>query len=248
MSRLAQDISGRAGRKALLCAIPFLIGVGAIVDQYCAPWGQHVVSLVVWLAYVFLLRIERPAARPALVACLIIATIGEVVLSLVWGLYDYRLHNIPLFVPPGHVLLFWFGLQTVTRIPGRLLDSVLPVSGAFALALALISQDGLSICLWAMFLACTIWGSAPRFYAWMFFIALIMEVFATQIGNWRWHAVVPFVGLPTTNPPLAAGAFYCVLDVLVLAVSGPAIEACSVRRWPLAKTKIPVAPGDSGSF
>ena len=37
--------------------------------------------------------------RPALAACLLIATTGEVILSLVWGLYTYRLDNIPLFVP-----------------------------------------------------------------------------------------------------------------------------------------------------
>ncbi|MEC5387714.1 hypothetical protein VVD49_18420 [Uliginosibacterium sp. H3] len=236
MSRLAQNRKTEGGRKALLYAIPFLIGFGALVDQYCTPWGQPVVSLVIWLAYVFLLWIESAQARPALVACLVLATLGEMVLSLVWGLYDYRLQNIPLFVPPGHVLLFWFGLQTVARVPGRLLDSVLPVSGVLALVLALASQDGLSIFLWAMFLACRVWGSTPRFYAWMFVIALIMEVFATQVGNWHWQRVVPILGLPTTNPPLAAGAFYCVLDVLVLAVTGPAMQARFAGPWRLART------------
>ena len=48
--------------------------------------------------------------RPALTA-------GEVFLSLVWGLYEYRLGNIPLFVPPGHVLLFFLGTQIAQRIP-----------------------------------------------------------------------------------------------------------------------------------
>ena len=30
-----------------------------------------------------------------------IATLGEIVGSLVWGLYGYRLENLPAFVPPG---------------------------------------------------------------------------------------------------------------------------------------------------
>jgi hypothetical protein len=35
------------------------------------------------------------------VACLVIATAGELVLSLVWGLYDYRLGNLPSSCRPG---------------------------------------------------------------------------------------------------------------------------------------------------
>ncbi|HSD38455.1 MAG TPA: hypothetical protein VLC92_13165 [Rhodocyclaceae bacterium] len=219
MSEAAEAGEHGFARKALLCLIPVLIGGGALIDQFCAPWGQPVVSCVIWLSYLSLLSLETPQHRVALVACLIIATLGEVVLSLVWGLYDYRLHNIPLFVPPGHVLLFWFGLQTVRHVPARLLDSILPVSGLVSIVLAIAQLDALSVFLWAMFLACWKWGRARRFYAWMFFIALVMEVFATRIGNWRWQEVVPWVGLPALNPPLAAGAFYCVLDVLVLAVS-----------------------------
>jgi hypothetical protein len=31
---------------------------------------------------------------------------------------------------------------------------------------------------------------------------------------------VPWLGLNTINPPIAAGAFYCVLDLLVVSVTG----------------------------
>jgi hypothetical protein len=152
----------------------------------------------------------------ALVLCLLIATAGEVILSLVWGLYDYRLHNIPLFVPPGHVLLFWFGLRTVKLILPRLLDVGALVSGMAVLALALSGRDLLSVPLWLMFAACWYFGPARRFYTWMFVIALVMEVYATIIGNWAWRSTVPLLDVATTNPPLAAGAFYCMLDVIVL--------------------------------
>ena len=35
-------------------------------------------------------------------SCIAIATAGELFLSLVWGLYTYRLENVPMFVPPGN--------------------------------------------------------------------------------------------------------------------------------------------------
>jgi len=45
-----------------------------------------------------------------------IATCVELFLSLVWGLYQYRWGNVPLFVPPGHGLLYLFALRA-TRTP-----------------------------------------------------------------------------------------------------------------------------------
>ena len=56
----------------------------------------------------------------------------------------------------------------------------------------------------------------------MFVLSLAMELYGTWIGNWTWSASVPWLGLTADNPPLAAGAFYCVLDLLVVSVAGPA--------------------------
>jgi hypothetical protein len=44
-----------------------------------------------------------------------------------------------------------------------------------------------------------------------------MEIYGTLLGNWAWGSAVPWLGLTATNPPLAAGAFYCVLDLLIVA-------------------------------
>jgi hypothetical protein len=46
-----------------------------------------------------------------------------------------------------------------------------------------------------------------------------MELYGTWLGNWRWGGDVPWLGLATTNPPLAAGAFYCVLDLMVVSIT-----------------------------
>jgi len=48
------------------------------------------------------------------------------------------------------------------------------------------------------------------------------------LGNWGWGANVPWLGLTTINPPLAAGAFYCVLDLLVVATVA---RAHASPRW-----------------
>jgi hypothetical protein len=50
----------------------------------------------------------------------------------------------------------------------------------------------------------------------MFVLSLVLELYGTWIGNWVWKPEVPGLGLTTLNPPVAAGAFYCVLDFLVV--------------------------------
>lgn len=227
---LTFDRPPSALQRALMRAVPLIISVGLLVDQYAEPWGQPLVSAMAWAAYLLIVKSESPRLRMALVVCLVFATAGEVFLSLVWGLYDYRLRNIPLFVPPGHVLLFWFGLRTLDGVPPRLLDAAAALSGLAVLGLAVIGRDLLSVPLWLMFASCWYFGSARRFYTWMFLLALLMEVYATFIGNWAWRGVVPMLGWPSTNPPLAAGAFYCALDVLVLLTCG-AVTRRQRRHW-----------------
>ena len=54
---------------------------------------------------------------------MLFATIGEVTGSLVWGVYHYRLHNLPLFIPPAHGLVYLSGIALCRSLPrprGRL--------------------------------------------------------------------------------------------------------------------------------
>ena len=50
----------------------------------------------------------------------VFATVGELTGSIIWGVYRYRLHNLPLFVPPAHGLVFLTGLSiAAARGPAR---------------------------------------------------------------------------------------------------------------------------------
>jgi hypothetical protein len=194
------------------------IVLGLLVDQHWARHGQIVVSAAAWIVCAALLARSEPRNRHALLACLAFATAGEVFLSLVWGLYEYRLGNIPLFVPPGHVLLFFLGMQIAARIPDRgewwIAALALPVVALFAWN----GRDTLGPLLYALFLGCMLISPSRKLYATMFVLSLAMELYGTWIGNWVWRPQVPWLGLTADNPPLAAGAFYCVLDLLVVSV------------------------------
>ena len=40
-----------------------------------------------------------------------VATCAEVVGSIIWGVYTYRLENLPSFVPPCHGLVYLAGVS-----------------------------------------------------------------------------------------------------------------------------------------
>ena len=77
-------------------------------------------------------------------------------------------------------------------------------------------RDTLGPLLYLLFVACLYLSPSRRLYATMFLLALAMEIYGTWLGNWTWSRQVPWLGLAADNPPLAAGAFYCVLDLLVV--------------------------------
>lgn len=188
---------------------------GLYVDQAMAGIGQPLVNLVAWSVFGLLVWRSPPAARRALLTCLVYATLGEVFLSLVWGMYVYRLENIPLFVPPGHVLLFALGIWIAARMPLAITWLIPALAVPVVAWLAWQDADRHGPWLAAMFVACVLFGPAKRLYAVMFVLALAMELYGTWLGNWTWAPRDPWFGASMTNPPLAAGAFYCALDLLV---------------------------------
>jgi hypothetical protein len=214
---LAGRVEGPCQNAACMkIAIVATVLLGLYVDQQWPIYGQDAASLAAWILCIGLwLRVDA-RTRVTLAACLIIATTGEVFLSLICGLYRYRLGNIPLFVPPGHVLLFYLGTQIAPRLSGRGTWAIAVLSLPAVAYFALAGRDTLSPWLFALYVA-SVYGSPSRaLYSTMFVLSLAMELFGTWIGNWTWSAQVPGTSLVTTNPPLAAGAFYCALDLLVL--------------------------------
>src|SRR5215210_997065 len=112
---------------------------------------QYALGLLTF-AFVFVAtRFSPPTERRQVWLMVGIATCVELFLSLVWGLYQYRWGNVPLFVPPGHGLLYLFALRA-TRTP-LMLDRGRTVKH-LALACAMLwAIGGLSV--------------APLFFGWM---------------------------------------------------------------------------------
>jgi len=234
-----------------IALIAATLAVGLAFDVRSDIVGQTITSVAVWALLLVLLNRMAREVRRALIACLVIATIGEIFLSLVWGLYAYRLGNVPLFVPPGHVLLLMLGLWLADRLPESAARAILGCAGVYSVAVAVAGVDTLGIALFAIFaIAWYVMPSQRRLYASTFVLALALELYGTWLGNWSWAALVPRLELVTTNPPGAAGAFYCALDALVEAASlqlVPRWRAFTVRSNANGIRKAFVVPAKAGT-
>lgn len=206
--------------RALAGLIVAILIIGLAVDRQAGMPGQIAVSLVVWAVLTTLaLRLPADIGR-RLVACTWISGLGELVASLLWGLYDYQFGNVPLFVPPGHALLYLLGLIVAPHVSARFARGLLLALAPLVLALASAGLDQLSLPLFALFALFVLRGRHHALYAVMFVLALLLELYGTALGNWAWRPVAPGTGLATLNPPLAAGVFYCGLDWLVNRFAG----------------------------
>ena len=208
----------------ILVVATFVIGL--TVDRYGGIAGQLAVSVWSWALMFRLIATSPQRWRVPFYSCLIWATVGEIFLSLVWGLYAYRLGNVPFFIPPGHVFLFWLGLVYAPRLSSLFVAAV-PVAATGYAAYALATGfDTFSIPLIGLFVLCWMQPQGRRLYSLMLVISLALELYGTWMGSWVWQADVPYFDLSSNNPPIAAGSFYCVLDVLI----GLSVRSVMSRR------------------
>ncbi len=200
----------------LLILICLNITLGLCLESTNWPGALIVVNLVTWLHFIFRLYQSENHVRVELCLCLLLATFGEIVLSEICGLYHYRLGHLPLFVPPGHVLLYLAGVQ-VSRQWGRFLTWLVPaLLTPLNLYLWWRGLDTNGLICYSVFLLLIWRGQNRQLYATMFVLALAMEIFGTRLHSWTWVAAIPSLGLTNLNPPISAGIFYCLLDLLVV--------------------------------
>lgn len=192
------------------------IAVGLFLDRTFGYPGHLLADGVVLLCWFAARRIASPQERVEQILCVVLATLGELFLCFGWGLYEYRFHNIPLFVPLGHSLIFLAGLRLARRAPPRIANLIVPLALAAVVGLFLRGDDRLGVLLFPLFLLCLLVKRQRRLYAVMFVVSYLVEIAGTRAQAWRWMAIDPVFGLTLTNPPVCAGTFYCVLDLLVL--------------------------------
>jgi hypothetical protein len=201
------------------------LAFGIPLDALGPAGSQAVVNAWTWGALLWVIWRSTPAHRRELAACVVLATAGELFLMEVWGLYHYRLGNLPWFIPPGHALVFTAAMRLSRRVPSWFPKAVVALAAPYVGYAAWTGTDTQGLLWFGVLLAFMKWGREQALYTVAFVAALVIETYGTSLGGWRYHAIEPWFALTTTNPPVCVGAIYCTLEVMVRAVGAAGLRA-----------------------
>jgi hypothetical protein len=182
---------------------------------------QGMIGAASWVALALALWHAPRELRVPVLAMVVVATACECLGSLVWGAYQYRYHNLPAYVPPGHGLFYLAALRIallpkVQRHGRALLLTVGLCSAGWAMygLLARPRVDVVGALCWVILVYFLRRGRDPLLLAVTFSLTMGLEFYGTALGVWHWAPVLPGTSLTAANPPSAIAAGYCGLDLL----------------------------------
>jgi hypothetical protein len=196
-------------------------------DHYASYPEQLALGVLTWGVLIAAARGLPELQKALVVGVVVFATIGEVTGSLIWGVYRYRLHNLPLFIPPAHGLVYLTGLALATALaPRARLLVALAATAAITwglLGLFFLPRRDIAGAVGVPLLVVFLWRSRNRaLYASVFLVVAALELYGTAIGTWRWAHTLPGLGIPDGNPPSGVASGYVWFDVMAALVA-PAV-------------------------
>lgn len=214
----------------------FVVGVtliGLFLDRIVSLPGQYILGALCWVMLWLALRSATRIERVQTLVVIAVATCFEIIGSIIWGAYIYRHHNLPMFVPPGHGMVYLFGLRlsqtswvrTHTRLWIRIAAVGLVAWGILGLFILPRTDVGGAIGV-VVLLGFLLRGRNASVYASVFAFVAFLELYGVSMGTWAWQAHIPGTPVPTGNPPSGIAAGYVFFDIAAIALS-PAI----LRAW-----------------
>lgn len=154
------------------------------------------------------------------VCAMALATAGELILSLGWGLYRYRYAAIPFYIPMGHGIFYALAAESARQEPLRrrenlIVPGVLAAGSLYAL-ITVNAGDWWGFLWWIGTVGVITRSRLPLLMSTCVGYTILLEWAGTAIGNWRWAEIVPGVGLRSANPPSGVGILYCLLDLFTM--------------------------------
>ncbi|HZC76092.1 MAG TPA: hypothetical protein VE220_08985 [Gaiellaceae bacterium] len=199
----------------------YLAALLALDTQVSYP-GQLALGALTFAVLAVALRPLAPLLRAQTVGVVLFATVGEVTGSLLWGVYHYRLHNLPLFIPPAHGLVYLSGVALSRSLRARTVVWAAAVGAAFwgIAGVTILPRLDVAGAVGVPLLLLFLWRSRARAtYAGVFLVVAALELYGTSIGTWRWATSLPGLGIPDGNPPSGVASGYVWFDVMALLVA-----------------------------
>ena len=203
------------------------------VDTWVGLAGQIALGALTWALLLWILAVETRLVRAQTAVVVVVATAIELIFSGWLGVYVYRLGHVPMYVFPGHGLVYLaalsFGRLPVVREHSRLAVRLTAVvAGLWALWGLVLSprHDVLGFAWYLCLLAFLRWGRSTTLYVGAFVAVSYLEIIGTRWGVWTWMPRDTILGwVAQGNPPSVAAGGYGWFDLYAV------LLAPSIVRW-----------------
>jgi len=165
-----------------------------------------------------------PRLKRLMLIGLLVGLAGEVSFSLVLHMYEYRLQSIPLYVPPGHAILYAQAYMFVrnpwtVRHAAWLKIAMFGLACSFSLSWLILRQDLYGFGCFGIFVVLLLFNPASRlFFLTMYLLVAYLELLGTGFGCWSWPPALlnrwPLI--TSANPPSSISIFYIGFDISCL--------------------------------
>jgi hypothetical protein len=193
-------------------------------DHFASFREQLALGALTWCVFLVALTLFPGTRRAQALGVVLFATIGEYTGSILWGVYHYRLHNLPMFVPAAHGLVYLTGLSLALALHRHTRLAVAAAATAAAtwalLGLTMLPRRDVAGAVGVPLLLLFLWRSRNRtIYASVFLVVAALELYGTAIGTWRWAPTLPGLGISDGNPPSGVASGYVWFDVMAMLVA-----------------------------
>lgn len=249
---MRQLFTASRGDLGIAGAVMAWIGWILWLDRSGPMTEQVVLGLLTWVLLAVLLRRESPLVRTQTLVVVVLATAVEYTFSPLLEAYTYRLGTVPLYVPPGHGLVYLaamaLGRSRVFQAHRHwLVAATVLVGGVWALYGVTVAErpDALGAFWFVCLLGFLRWGRSQLLYVGAFVVVSWLEVLGTAWGTWRWAPSDPVLGVVSQgNPPSGAAGGYGWFDLYAMLLAPSLLSRFSsaraaVCRWPLVARALP---------
>jgi len=193
---------------------------GTLFVEY-SSYGQWITNTLVLLTFGYLYTQANERVKKLMIYGVIIGFGGEILFSIVLGMYTYRLSTLPLYVPFGHsivyVTVYYLSKEPfILRYQDIIIRWLYLSMIVYSLAWLIWGGDIFGF-------LCTLgilWAFQKRpdgrlFFLIMFFAIVYLELVGTHYGTWVWPPVWfdKFTWITSANPPSGISIFYFAFDM-----------------------------------
>lgn len=158
-------------------------------------FGQTITNYIMLCIYCSFLWIAKPKLFKLILLMTICSFNAEILGTHILSLYQYRLHNIPFYVPIGHAVLYacvyflatdpwiWHHHATIEKLLKKGIFLVVFLSWIFL-------NDTAGLITYALFIIMLSYRPKPLFYLLMFSAVYGVEVLGSLNFAWTWYGLL----------------------------------------------------------